>query len=248
MITTSVTSQTMTRQVEVSVTGAPPLPLDSPGEDYLHIHSVRITYTDRAVTAIRYFGAGTEGDEEAFLHPDFLDKPDGWPDWLRQLVEEHRHFYTDEPLEVPDAAPNAREQKIRARLEEASEGPWFVSDVEGRLQVWREAALEHVRRDDNGQITMWSTPASWKAGDLVHEADLETWDEGEDPEEDLERANARLIGHAPGDLEYLLAEQALQRSHNRQLVASYNALAARKQQTEQELQTLRARTGEVSTA
>ncbi|MFH8295071.1 hypothetical protein [Streptomyces sp. NPDC018059] len=144
---------------------------------------------------------------------------------------------------APAAAPDRREQEIRERLEEASAGPWFVSDCEGRLQVWREAALEHVVRDASGTITGYSTPSSWKPGDLLHEADLETWDEGEDPEEDLERANARLMGHAPQDLEYLLGERDLLRRLLAETVDAYNALAVRKQRTEEELQQLRTEAG-----
>lgn len=143
----------------------------------------------------------------------------------------------------PAAAPDQREQEIRERLEEASAGPWFVSDCEGRLQVWREAALEHVVRNAAGTITGYSTPAFWNSGDLLHEADLETWDEGEDDEDDLERANARLMGHAPQDLEYLLGERDLLRRLLTETVDAYNALASRKQCTEQELQQLRTEAG-----
>ncbi|MEU3704802.1 hypothetical protein AB0E82_21240 [Streptomyces anulatus] len=138
------------------------------------------------------------------------------------------------------AAPGQREQAIRERIESATEGPWFVSDCEGRLEVWFEGALEHVVRDDKGTITGWSTPISWKPGDLLHEVDLGTWDEGVDPEDDLERANARLIGHAPQDLEYLLEETALLRGLLAETVEAYNALATRKRHTESELQQLRA--------
>ncbi|MDJ0466089.1 hypothetical protein [Streptomyces sp. H27-C3] len=144
---------------------------------------------------------------------------------------------------APAAAPALREQAIRERLDAASEGPWFVSDCEGRLQVWREGALEHVVRDESGTITGWSTPFSWTDGDLLHEVDLETWDEGSDPDEDLERANARLMGHAPQDLEYLLDETTLLRRLLAETVDAYNALAARKQRTEQQLQQLRTESG-----
>ncbi|WP_435058425.1 hypothetical protein [Streptomyces sp. bgisy060] len=146
---------------------------------------------------------------------------------------------------APAAAPGLREQEIRARLDEASEGPWFVSDCEGRLQVWREGALEHVVRDASGTITGWSTPFSWKPGDLLHEADLETWDEGEDPQEDLERANASLMGNAPEDLEYLLGETALLRRLLAETIDAYNALAGRKQRTEETLHQLQTKASHV---
>ncbi|MEJ8654653.1 hypothetical protein WKI65_43135 [Streptomyces sp. MS1.AVA.3] len=151
--------------------------------------------------------------------------------------------FTSLEAAVPTPVPSLREQEIRVRLGEASQGPWFVSDCEGQLQVWREGALEHVVRDAAGTITGWSKPSSWKAGDLLHEADLETWDEGEDPEEDLERANARLMSNAPEDLEHLLGETALLRQLLADMVEAYNALADRKQRTEQALQQLRVEAG-----
>ncbi|PZT71413.1 hypothetical protein DNK55_32385 [Streptomyces sp. AC1-42T] len=147
-------------------------------------------------------------------------------------------FTSLEPA-APAGAPGQREQGIRERIEAATEGPWFVSDCEGRLQVWSEGALEHVVRDEKGTITGWSTPFSWKPGDLLHEVDLDTWDEGVDPEDDLERANARLIGHAPQDLEYLLNEADLLRRLLAETLEAYNALAARKRRAERELQRLR---------
>jgi hypothetical protein len=242
-LTSTVTARTTTTEIEVSADGVPPLPLSSPpfGDENLNITHVRIAYRDRSVTAIDYVGTDDEGaDSKGFVHPDFLDQPETWPDWVRHLVEEHRPVYDGAPLDVPVPDASPREREIRARLDEASEGPWFVSDAEGRLQVWREAVLEHVVRDGNGAITGWSTPNGWRINDLVHEVDLETWDEGEDPEEDLERANARLIGHAPADLEHLLAEQTHLRLQLANVTAAYNALAARKQRFDQELERMRA--------
>ena len=41
------------------------------------------------VTGITYMLTGGE-DPIAFVHPDFLDKPEEWPAWVRDLVDEHR--------------------------------------------------------------------------------------------------------------------------------------------------------------
>lgn len=31
-----------------------------------------------------------EESQTAFVHPDFLDQPDEWPAWVRELVDHHR--------------------------------------------------------------------------------------------------------------------------------------------------------------
>ncbi|MGW3308120.1 hypothetical protein ACWDG9_16220 [Streptomyces sp. NPDC001073] len=85
--------------------------------------------------------------------------------------------------------PFEREVRLRALADRASQNPLFLSDCQGSLELWREAALEHVRRDDTGTITMWSTPSSYKVTDQVLEINLETWDPGEDPTEDEIRQN-----------------------------------------------------------
>ncbi|MGW0336688.1 hypothetical protein ACWD0J_33420 [Streptomyces sp. NPDC003011] len=85
--------------------------------------------------------------------------------------------------------PFTREVRLRALADRAAQDPFFLSDCEGSLELWREAALEHVRRDDTGAITMCSTPSSYKVTDQVIEIGLETWDPGEDATEDQIRQN-----------------------------------------------------------
>lgn len=94
---------------------------------------------------------------------------------------------------------------IRERLA-AVDGPWFCSDVEGDLAIWREAALRDVTRDEHGDIDGYRTPGHYPAVDLVAEWDLDTWDEGDDPDDDLRRARARFIAQAPADIDDLLEE------------------------------------------
>ncbi|NEA22650.1 hypothetical protein [Actinomadura bangladeshensis] len=70
---------------------------------------------------------------------------------------------------------------------------WFLSDCEGRLAIWREAALRHVRRDEDGEIDGYSLPASYRPTDLITEWDLNTWDPGQDEDDDKRRALAARI-------------------------------------------------------
>lgn len=69
----------------------------------------------------------------------------------------------------------------------AADDPLYVSDCEGSLQVWRESALTHVRRDATGAIEMYSFPSSYRVTDQVIEIDLDTWDPGEDASDDQRR-------------------------------------------------------------
>lgn len=64
---------------------------------------------------------------------------------------------------------------------------WFLSDCEGRLEIWREAVLRHVTRDEHGEIDGYALPAAYKDADLIASWDLSTWDEGEDPDDDARR-------------------------------------------------------------
>jgi hypothetical protein len=83
--------------------------------------------------------------------------------------------------------------------------PWFLSDCEGDLQIWRESALQHVSRECSGEIVGYSTPGSYKRNDLVAEWDLDSWDEGEDEDEDERRRMAELIVEAVNVLPRLIA-------------------------------------------
>ncbi|MFB4265378.1 hypothetical protein [Nonomuraea sp. GTA35] len=83
--------------------------------------------------------------------------------------------------------------------------PWFLSDCEGDMQIWRESALQRVSRYRSGEIAAYSTPSSYKRNDLVAEWDLDTWDEGEDEDDDERRRMAELIVEAVNALPGLLA-------------------------------------------
>jgi|GEM_PF-6929710 len=50
------------------------------------VTSLRINYVNRQPTAVSF-------DSESnlyFMQPSDLDKPENWPGWLRDLVEQHR--------------------------------------------------------------------------------------------------------------------------------------------------------------
>lgn len=65
-------------------------------------------------------------------------------------------------------------------LDEAAKlGPLFLSDCDDELQIWRESALQDVRRDESGEIVGYRTPCFYQSTDLVAEWDLDGWDEDE---------------------------------------------------------------------
>lgn len=78
---------------------------------------------------------------------------------------------------------------------------WFLSDCEGSLEIWREAVLRNVTRDENGEVDSYRLPAAYKDGDLIASWDLSTWDEGEDPADDARRSlYAEIVrAHNAGD-------------------------------------------------
>lgn len=86
---------------------------------------------------------------------------------------------------------------IEAQEKMATEGPWFVSDCDGRLGIWREAALRNVDRDETGEITGYRLPVRVGPDNLIAEWDLDTWDPGENDTDDQRRANAHLMAAAP---------------------------------------------------
>lgn len=83
--------------------------------------------------------------------------------------------------------------------------PWFLSDCEGDMAIWRESALTHVSRECTGEIVGYSTPSSYKRNDLIASWDLDTWDEGEDEDDDERRRMAELIVEAVNALPLLIA-------------------------------------------
>lgn len=83
---------------------------------------------------------------------------------------------------------------------------WFLSDCEGCLEIWREDVLLHVTRDESGEITGYQTPGSYRPGDLIAKWELNTWDRGEDPDDDKRRAIAESMVRDHNEVERLRAE------------------------------------------
>lgn len=95
--------------------------------------------------------------------------------------------------------------RLKDLLASVGPAPWFLSDCEGDLQIWRESALQRVSRACSGEIVGYSTPSSYKRNDLVASWDLDTWDEGEDEDDDERRRMAELIVEAVNALPHLIA-------------------------------------------
>lgn len=70
---------------------------------------------------------------------------------------------------------------------------WFLSDCEGRLEIWREGALLKVTRNEHGEITGYQTPGHYQCTDLIAEWDLNTWDPGKNKDDDQRRAIAQAM-------------------------------------------------------
>lgn len=111
---------------------------------------------------------------------------------------------TDQPTPAPLTEQQLAE--AQAIADRAATDPFYVSDCEGSLQVWRESALTHVRRDEAGEITMYSFPSSYRVTDQVVEIDLGTWDPGEDATDDQQRQDINDLVEARAALPVLLAE------------------------------------------
>ncbi len=109
---------------------------------------------------------------------------------------------------MTDTPPtNQQLDEIQALASRAAGDPFFVTDCEGKLQIWRENALEHVHRDDNGQIEMYSLPSSYKPTDaIIEEISLDSWDLGEDATDDQRRQDIYDLVDSRAAVPVLVAE------------------------------------------
>ncbi|WP_329215140.1 hypothetical protein OG352_06125 [Streptomyces sp. NBC_01485] len=108
---------------------------------------------------------------------------------------------------------------IAAIATRVADDPFYVSDCEGSLQVWREKALTHVRRDESGEIEMYSFPSTYKVTDQIVELDLSTWDPGEDEIDDKQRQDIHDLVEARAVLPALVAEVRRLQRQRKYLIA-----------------------------
>jgi hypothetical protein len=111
---------------------------------------------------------------------------------------------------------------LQAIADRSATDPFYVSDCEGSLQVWREKALTHVRRDADSAIEMYSFPSSYKVTDQILELDLDTWDPGEDATDDQRRQDINDLVDARAAVGALLEENRRLRAR-RLTEGEYNA-------------------------
>lgn len=103
-----------------------------------------------------------------------------------------------------DDRPTRSERLDMEAVDRAAQfGPLHLSDCEGHLAIWKESALRHVQRNEHGEIVGYSTPGSYDATDLVAEWDLDTWDRGQDGQDDEVRDAAKAIVTAVNSLPVL---------------------------------------------
>jgi hypothetical protein len=82
MIAATVTSELY--KVDLTLTGAPSI--TDAFDEAITPTGLGITYANGEPTAIRFEIPG----DYLFVAPADLDKPENWPGWLRELVEQHR--------------------------------------------------------------------------------------------------------------------------------------------------------------
>lgn len=141
--------------------------------------------------------------------------------------------HTPEPLS-PERLAEYRELAARIATD-----PWVLSDCEGWLKIWRESALNHVTRDETGEIDGFSEPSSHRVADLIVEIELDSWDPGEDATDDQRRADIGTMFTAREALAALLAEVARLKAVNRSTWDAHGDLFLGYAQTIHDLRTER---------
>ncbi|WNI19226.1 hypothetical protein [Actinacidiphila sp. ITFR-21] len=138
-MTTFATSITRTRtSVELAFTDGPVI-TDEYGTP-TQVTSLRITYVDGAPSAVAF-------DSEAnpyFVQPGDLGKPEGWPGWLRDIVQQHRPADTDR---LRTAYASARDRA--AGTMEAAE--WTRDDLLSDIAAIRQAVARYLGNREEGQ-------------------------------------------------------------------------------------------------
>lgn len=87
MNTATVIARNVTTKVALTITGHT---IDAGETDEVPVTALRLTYHNGQVIGIDYDTIEDGVASGATVHPDFLNRPDAWPDWVRDLVDEHR--------------------------------------------------------------------------------------------------------------------------------------------------------------
>lgn len=127
-------------------------------------------------------------------------------EWVRSIGPYTVLYELDRPAgtEHPPAPFQEVVTSIREQADAATEGPWFLHDCEGEIIIVPERDLVGVDRDDNGAITSWRMPPVYRPERRILDREVETWDEGDDAQDDQIRANARFIAASRTNIDTLL--------------------------------------------
>lgn len=87
MATATVTSRTVITEITLGITG---FTIDTGEHDQVPVTALRLTYRDAEISAIWYDTVEDGQPSSAVIHPDFIGRPEAWPDWVREQVEWHR--------------------------------------------------------------------------------------------------------------------------------------------------------------
>lgn len=112
-----------------------------------------------------------------------------------------------------DEGARTTDQEMQQLAESATEGPWEAEDCEGEFFVGADDALTQWEETSDG-FRIGTPASSWKSTNRIYEHDLDTWDAGEDKDDDQRRADAEFIAACrewvPGALRWLEAVRELQ--------------------------------------
>lgn len=127
-------------------------------------------------------------------------------EWVRALGPYTVLHERDEPAgnKQPPAPFQEIVASIREQADAATEGPWFLSDCEGEIDIVPEKDLVDVTRDGDGRITGWNLPSVYGPERRILERRVDSWDEGEDAQDDQIRADARFMAASRTNIDILL--------------------------------------------
>jgi hypothetical protein len=83
----TVTSKITTTEITLAIAGRT---VDFGDRNEYPVTALRLSYRDAIVTNIGYDVTEDGHPETGSVHPDFLNRPEAWPGWVRALVDEHR--------------------------------------------------------------------------------------------------------------------------------------------------------------